>query len=274
MTPLPDVTTYLDFRKYLRDSYNAMKNGDAKFSHRYFCRKAGYGSSSSFADILAGRRNLSGSAALRLARALDLDKESEEYLLDLVSFNQADSLEMKNLHYAKLLSKGRIKVSSLSSDKYEYFSKWYHAAIRELLFFTPFDGDYKALGRKLDPSLPAHLAKKAVQLLEKLGMIAKDAKGRYRQTAQFITTDGLGDALLVENFQAETMKLAIESLDRHSVEERDMSTLTATLSEESAAKVKAAIKALRQCVLALAEQDRKVDRVVQLNIQLFPLSRY
>lgn len=274
MTPLPDVTAYMDYRTFLKDSYSAMKNGNAKFSHRYFCRKAGYGSSSAFADILSGRRNLSASAALRLARALELDKESEEYLLDLVNFNQADNLEMKNLHYSKLLSKGRIKVSPIASDKYEYFSKWYHAAIRELLFFTPFEGDYKALGRRLNPAIPATLAKKAVLLLEKLGMIAKDAKGRYRQTAQFISTDGLGDALLVENFQAETMKLAIESIDRHSMEERDMSTLTATLSEESVAKVKAAIKTLRQCVLALAEQDQKVDRVVQLNIQLFPLSRY
>lgn len=274
MTPLPDVTVYLDYRKYLRDCYKAMKDGNAKFSHRYFCRKAGYGSSSAFADILAGRRSLSGAAALRLARSLDLDKDSEEYMLDLVNFNQADSLEMKNLHYAKLLSKGRIRLSQIASDKYEYFSKWYHAAIRELLYFTPFDGDYKALGKKLNPSIPAGLAKKAMVLLEKLGMIAKDSKGRYRQTAQFISTDGIGDSLLVENFQAETMKLAIESLDRHSMEERDMSTLTATLSEESVAKVKTAIKSLRQCVLALAEQDEKVDRVIQLNVQLFPLSRF
>jgi len=274
MSPLPNVAAYLDYRKYLRDCYNAMKNGNAKFSHRYFCRKAGYGSSSAFADILAGRRSLSGAAALRLARTLDLDKEGEEYLLDLVNFNQADSLEMKNLHYSKLLSKGRIRLSPITSGKYAYFSKWHHAAIRELLYFAPFDGDYKALGRKLNPSIPASLAKKSVSLLEELGMIAKDAKGRYRQTDQFISTDGQGDSLLVENFQAETMRLAIESLDRHSIEERDMSTLTATLSEESVAKVKAAVKTLRQCVLALAEQDQNVDRVMQLNIQLFPLSKY
>lgn len=274
MTPLPDITGYLDFKKFLRDSYNAMKIGNPKFSHRYFCKKAGYGSSSAFGDILAGRRTLSETAALKLARALDLNRESEEYLIHLVAFNQADSLEMKNLHYNKLLSKGRINPSPISTEKYEYFSKWYHAAIRELLYFTPFEGDYKELGRKLNPSIPATLARKSVLLLEKLGMIALDAKGRYRQTAQFISTDGLGDYLLVENFQAETMKLALESLDRHTIEERDMSTLTATLSAESLVKVKAAIKTLRQCVLALAEQDQQVDRVMQLNIQFFPLSRY
>src|SRR5206468_7835091 len=51
----------------------------------------------------------------------------------------------------------------------------------------------------------------------------------------------------------------------HSPESRDMSTLTATLSAESLEKAKAAIKALRQCILALAEKDKRVDRVMQLD---------
>jgi uncharacterized protein (TIGR02147 family) len=271
---LPDVSAYTDFRKFLKDCYDAQKKRDPKFSHRYFCKKAGYGSSSAFADIIAGRRTLSAPATLRLARALELSKEEEEYLLHLVNFNQAGSLEVKNLHYAKMLSLSRITLNIISADQYEYFSKWYHAAIREMLYFTPFNGDCKTLGRKLNPSIPAVQVKKAIALLEKLGMVAKDAKGYYHQTAQLISTDSLGASLHVANFQTETMKLAIESLDRHPQEARDISTLTATLSAESLVKVQAAVKTLRQCVMALAEQDQKVDRVIQLNIQMFPLSRY
>jgi uncharacterized protein (TIGR02147 family) len=45
------------------------------------------------------------------------------------------------------------------------------------------------------------------------------------------------------------------------------------LSQESLEKAKAAIRELRNAVMALAEKDEKVDRVYQLNIQLFPLSR-
>jgi len=69
------------------------------------------------------------------------------------------------------------------------------------------------------------------------------------------------------------MRLAMESLSRHAPESRDMSTLTAIFLAESLIKVKAAIKALRQCILAMAEKDQHVDRVMQLNIQLFPLTR-
>ncbi|MBW8888416.1 MAG: TIGR02147 family protein [Fibrobacteres bacterium] len=270
---LPDVTAYTDFRKFLRDCYDFKKKSDPKFSHRYFCKKAGYGSSSAFADILKGRRNLSAPAALRLARAFELGKSDEDYLLHLVQFNQADSLEVKNLHYARMLGLARISIDVISPDKYAYFSKWHHAALRELIYFTPCNGDYKALGRKLDPSVPAAQVKQSIALLEKLGMIRKDADGYYRQTTALLTADSMGESLHVENFQAETMRLAMESLSRHSPESRDMSTLTATLSAESLEKAKSAIKALRQCILALAEKDQSVDRVMQLNIQLFPLTR-
>ncbi len=36
---LPDVTTYTDFRQYLKDCYEEKKKSDPKFSHRYFCKK-------------------------------------------------------------------------------------------------------------------------------------------------------------------------------------------------------------------------------------------
>ncbi len=270
---LPDVGVYTDFRKYLKDCYDVRKAQDPKFSHRFFGKKAGYGSSSYFGDVLSGRRSLTAAGALRLSRALELTKEEEEYFLQLVNFNQAASLELKNLYYAKLLSRSRIAPDILSRDKYEYFSKWYHAALRELLYFEPCKDDFKSLGRKLNPAVPAPQVKKAIILLEKLGMIARDGDGFYRQTAPLVSTDDLGTSLHVENFQVETMRLGIEALERHPAADRDISTLTATLSQDSLDKVKAALKELRKCVMALAEQDQKVDRVIQLNIQLFPLTR-
>jgi uncharacterized protein (TIGR02147 family) len=272
-TAQPDVTAYTDYRRFLKDCYDFRKKSDPKFSHRYFCKKAGYGSSSAFGDILKGRRNLSATAALRLARALELGRSDEEYLLQLVQFNQAGSLDVKNLHYARMMSLTRISLDVISPDKYAYFSKWYHAALRELIFYTPFRDDFKALGRKLDPTVPAVQVKQAIALLEKLGMIERDADGYYRQTSALLTADSLGGEMHVENFQAETMRLALESLSRHPPASREMSTLTATLSAGSVEKAKEAIRALRQCILAMAEKDAHVDRVMQLNIQLFPLTR-
>lgn len=268
-----DLHRYLDFKELLKDRYQQLRESDSKFSHRYLSRMGGYGSASGFSDVLTGRRKLSKASALRLAKALQFTKAEEDYFLCLVDFNQAESLEEKNLHYAKLLNQKIIRIDILSPDKYEYFSKWHHAAIRELLYFHPFTGDYKELGRKLNPAVPAAEIKKSVQLLVRLGLLAKDEQGRYRQTSKLISTEDAVTSLHVDNFKASMMKLAIESLDRHSPSVRNISTVTATLSAASLAKAKLAIQTLRQTLMTLAEQDEKVDRVYQLNIQLFPLSR-
>lgn len=268
-----DIRAFKDFRQFIQARYRELKELDPKFSHRYFCRRAGYSSTGAFADLVNGRRNLTPTGALKLAKALHLNRADEEFFLTLVGFNQSGSLEEKNLHYAKLLAYRRIRPDRLSPDRYEYFSKWYHAALRELLYFHPFHGDYKELGRRLDPSLPASTTRKAIATLERLGMIARDVDGRYRQTSKIVSSEDAGESLHVDNFQAETMRLAIDALDRVPRAKRDFSTLTATLSEESLEKVKAALSVLRSTVLTLAEQDEKVDRVYQLNLQLFPLSK-
>jgi uncharacterized protein (TIGR02147 family) len=269
---MPDLFAYDDYRRYLRDYYTERKAREPKFSHRFITRKLGYGSSGAFADILSARKNLSAGSALRLARALGMSKAEEEFFLHLVGFNQAGNLEEKNLYYAKILSMARVNLDVIAPEKYEYFSTWYYAAVRELLYYHPCKDDFKTLGRMLNPPIPAGQAQKAVELLERLGMVARDAEGYYRQTAKLISTSELGRSLHVDNFQMATMQLAMEALDRHPRERRDLSTLTVTLSEKSLEQVKAALKAVRQCILGLAEKDEKVDRVYQLNIQLFPLA--
>jgi uncharacterized protein (TIGR02147 family) len=177
------------------------------------------------------------------------------------------------LHYGKLMARGRVKPDILSPDKYTYFAKWYHAALRELLYYFPFRGDFKMLGRQLQPSVPAPKVKAAIQLLEKLGLIRRDDHGVYRQTSALLSTDEMGASMHVENFQVETMRLGIEALERHSDEKRDISTLTATLSHESVEKVKHILKETRQKIMAIAEADEKVDRVMQINFQMFPLTK-
>jgi uncharacterized protein (TIGR02147 family) len=270
---LPNVTAYTDFRAYLKDCYAVRKAEDSKFSHRYFAKKAGHGSSSFFTDIIQGRRQLTTTAALKLAKTLELERHDQEHFLHLVEFNQAPSLEEKNLHYGKLMARGRVKPDILSPDKYAYFAKWYHAALRELLYYFPFRGDFKMLGRQLQPSVPAPKVKAAIQLLEKLGLIRRDDHGVYRQTSALLSTDEMGASMHVENFQVETMRLGIEALERHSDENRDISTLTATLSHESVEKVKHILKETRMKIMAIAEADDKVDRVMQINFQLFPLTK-
>jgi uncharacterized protein (TIGR02147 family) len=270
---MPDLYAYTDYRKFLKDYYEEQKGKDTKFSHRYFTMKVGFSSSGYFSDVLSGKKNLSGAFMLKFSKALKLSKEEEEYFLNLVSFNQAKSLEEKNRFYEKMMSSGKVKVDVLEADKYEYFSKWHYAAIREILHYVSFTDDYKTLGKLLDPPISPKEARKSIELLAGLGFIIKDAAGAWRPASANISTGGSFNGLNVANFHRNTLELAVRALDAVPPELRGFSTLTLPLSRDKIRKAKLAIKNLRMYLLALSENGANADRVYQFNFQLFPVTR-
>lgn len=270
---MTDIFTYTDYRKFLKDYYEEQKARDPKFSHRYFTRKVGFSSSGYFSDVLTGKKNLSLAFALKFAKALKLGRDEGEFFINLVGFNQAKSLEEKNRHYEKMMTGGKVKLDVLEQDKYEYFSKWQYAAVREMLYFLPCKDDFRLLGKSLDPPIPAKDARKAVELLESLGLASKDAEGHWRPTAGNVTIGGGFTLLHVANFHRTTLDLAVRALDAFPPEQKGFSTLTLPLTGDKIRKAKLAIKNLRMYLLALAENGKDADRVYQFNFQMFPVSR-
>jgi uncharacterized protein (TIGR02147 family) len=270
---MPDLYSYIDYRKFLKDYYEEQKARDPKFSHRYFTMKVGFSSSGYFSDVLAGKKNLSGAFMLKFAKALKLGKEEEEYFLNLVQFNQAKTLEEKNRYYEKMMTTGKVKVDVVDRDKHEYFSSWQYAAVREALHYLAFTDDYKSLAKALNPPISPKDARKAVEVLASLGLIARDAAGAWRPTSGNLKMGGTFDALGLSNYHKSTLELAVRALDAFPPEQRGFSTLTLPLTGEKIRKAKLAIKNLRMYLLALAENGTQADRVYQFNFQMFPVTR-
>ncbi|MFP4417319.1 MAG: TIGR02147 family protein [Fibrobacterota bacterium] len=269
-----NVFEYTDYRRFLDDYQKEQREVNPVFSHRYFAQKAGFSSTGLFSNILKGRRNLTPSLIARFAKAMKLSKKEEEYFECLVLFNQARTLDEKNRYYERMLQTSPLDMEVIDKDCYEFYTHWWHSAIRELLYYYNFKDDYARLARKLDPPIRPEQAKKAIATLEKLGMIERDSEGFYRQSTKVITTGkDYVRSLQVANFQAATIELARESLDRHVKEQRDISTLTLTLSRESLQKIKLEIDALQRRILKIVEADEAVNSVYQVNFQLFPLTR-
>jgi uncharacterized protein (TIGR02147 family) len=267
-----DIFRFVDFRLYLRSFYEAEKSNNPKFSQRFIQQKVGASSSGWFADVIQNRIQLSGTHFLRLSRLLELEPHEEEYFDTMVRFSQAGTFEEKNKYYAKLLSFKELQVDLVDRDGFEYFSHWYHAAIRELLFLIDFKGDFSALARKLSPPIRTEDARRSVRLLEKLGFIKKDAQGCLRPTTAILKKDPTFKSIYLGNFLKSNISLAVEALDRFDKEERDISALTLTLSDDDLQTAKAEIKLLRKKLLQMSEKSEKRNRVYQCNFQIFPVS--
>jgi uncharacterized protein (TIGR02147 family) len=272
------VFNYTDYRKYLADYYAIQKKSNAAFSYRYFARRAGISSSGFYKELIDGKRSLSRSLILKFSDAIKHSRKEAEYFENMVYFNEATTVEERILYFKKMMACYEPKASTLLAEQYEYFSRWYYAVIRELLAYVRFKEDYRGLAKMVNPPIREDQAKKAIAILEKLDLIAKDEQGYYVRTSPVLTTGYPGGdqdvkLLNVINFQKEMLKMAAEAYDRHPLKKMDMSTLTLSVSEQTFAAMKEEIANFRKKLLSMAEKDDHPDRIYQLCYHFFPMTK-
>ncbi len=269
---MPDITIYTDYRAFLKDFYIERKSRDSSFSYRRFAEKAGFKSKTFLFKVMTGEKALSTKAIRQVSDALELNRRDSRYFEALVRFNESRTTEEKERRLLELNSIRSTGNVVLRQNQYEYFARWYHCVIRELVTARPFHGDYEKLGQSVAPPITARQAKKSVELLEKLMLIEKTPDGGYRRTRNAITTGDEVVSLAVRKFQAETLRLAGNIHDRIPREHRDISTVTMGISGKTYEKLKEEVCAFRKRCIRIADADEIVDRVYQLNVQFFPVS--
>jgi uncharacterized protein (TIGR02147 family) len=267
------VFDFTDYRLFLKAYYQFQKQKNPAFSHRYFALRAKINSSGFYKNVMDGKRSLGRSLIVRFSEAMKLRKKESDYFESMVYFNEAKTVDEKKIFFERMMALRKVNAYLVQSSQFEFYSKWYYAAIRELIGLIRFKDDFTALGRLLDPPIRPDQAEKAIRVLEDLKFIAMDEKGVYRQAQNHITTGSEVESLNVANYQIACMELAKEAIDRHAPGVRDMSTLTLSLSKEAFEAFKEEIISFRKKLLGLEQQFPKADRVYQLNTHFFPLSK-
>ena len=269
-----DVFAYLDYRAFLRDYYNARKTAGWGFSYRSFSRRAGLKSPNYLKLVVDGERNLSAEMAERFALACGLKDDEIRYFVDLVAFGQAASLAERNQHYARLTGFQRYRnAHKLDLAHAAYYSAWYMPAIRELAARADFRGDPHWIAEQLVPPITSSDAARALDTLFELGLLVKDERGAISQADALLSTGPETRGLHIASYHRAMMQRAMESIDLVPAHQRDISSLTLCLGEAGLRAFKERVQRFRKELLELSALEQKPAQVVQINFQLFPLSR-
>lgn len=271
----PIIFHYQDPLIYLKDMIAYIKRTNAAFSYRYFAKKSGFASQSALKFILDGQRGFTQEGTKKIAKGLGLTENEMQYFALMVSFFQEKSTAKKNQLFLSLTSfQKKQKIKNLSQDHYEYFSNWYHPAVRELIRCSEFQNDPAWIAKKLFPPITKKQAKESLSLLERLDLIKKDHQGKYQQTARALSTDREIQSMVVRNFHKEMGKKAIESIDSTDPLLRDISGITFGLPASKIQDLKDQIVRFRkELTSTLGSLEEETDEVYHLNIQLFPLTK-
>ena len=267
------VFDYLDYRAYLRDVYQHKKATEYGFSHRSFSRRAGLRSSNYLMLVMSGERNLTADMAHQFARACGLDEPESNYFCELVAYNQARTSAERGRCQERLARfKQYRKLHKLEAAQAAYHSTWYLPAIRELAARRDFRADPKWIARTLLPKITADQAKKALTTLVELGLLEPDDDRGLRPRHALVTTGAGPLGHHIVDYHRAMLGCAAEALDTIPREEREISSLTLCVSQETMLDIKERIRELRREILQLCELEGEPERVVQVNFQLFPLS--
>ncbi|MBF0433255.1 MAG: TIGR02147 family protein [Fibrobacteria bacterium] len=267
-----NVFDYDDYRVFLRDKYQELKKKYPWFIYSYVAHRAGFKSPGFFTQILQSKSNLSERLAKGLAPVFELENREVKYFRLLVNYNQASKHKEREYYLEKIQNFKRLNVFQIDPDKFEFFSCWYYPAVRAALHYYSFDGDYVKLGKLLNPSITASQAKRAVALLKKLKLIEKTEDGSYTLTDVHISTGKNANNAYLDRFVLNTLDISKNALHKFPRDKRKFTVLTASLSSEGYKQIAERVDRFREEVAEIVRQDSEIDRVYQMNIQLFPLS--
>lgn len=269
----PDVLQYTNYRVYLRDYYEFKKKTVPAFSLRFFAEKAGLSSHAHLKLTIDGKRNITKNTVVKLIHGLGLESQRAAYFESLVFFNQAQTDADKQVYYAQLLKASpRSKLHKMDKAQFRIFREWHHSAILEMVALKDFRPIPDWISKRLGGLVTPAQVMESLKLLVEVGLLVKTANG-YRQRDPLITTDDEVQDLMVKMYHLQMLKLSASMLSALPGERRDVSALTFSIKREDFPNLKKHLQLMRKELLDFSAKAGEAEEVVQVNIQLYPLTR-
>jgi uncharacterized protein (TIGR02147 family) len=212
--------------------------------------------------------------ARRFAETCGLGRDAADYFVTLVAFNQSTNIHDRNQHFEKLSGFRRYRrAQKLELREAAYHSHGYLPAIRELALSPNFREDPEWIAERLRPAIKPNEARQALDTLLDLRLLERGTDGRLRPAARVVSTGPETAGMHIANYHTEMMQRATAAMTLVPASERDISSLTLCLGSGGLVRLKERLQTFRRELLAIAESESNPSQVVQVNFQLFPLTR-
>ena len=269
-------TQFVDYKMFLHALYQYMKSNAPQYSFKQMAIDLGFAPTGIVNQMINGRRKLTVKTAATMCIALELSGTEKRYFLTLVEYTHAkDSTHRQELHSKLVDLKGKDLPEDEDKDALEYFSRWYHPVIREILGMDDASGDPEWLAERIFPRIRVQDVEASIALMVRLRLlIFDDSKKRVVPSSKTVRTPRAVRSIGMKHYHEETIELGKAALAAIPGKERNISTITTAMSEETFETVKNKIIDFQLALLAECEASTaNGNRVFQFNTQLFPVSK-
>jgi uncharacterized protein (TIGR02147 family) len=265
------IYAYTDYREYIRDFCAEKRRKNSAFSMRCAAEKCGV-PSGTFTRIINGTRGIGPSLLPVFTEWLGLKHPEANYFKLLVKFQNCTTDVDRENYYKEILEYRSQMRNRIPEEKFNLFENWYNVALFELIKIFPEISDPGKLGSLLVPSVSESRAANALDILGKNGFIKRTENG-YRAISEFLSTGDYWESAAIHAFQKMMCSLGTEALVRIPKDARNISTLSISASEESFKEIAGILRETREKIRVVEQNDKNPQKVYQVNLQLFPVSR-
>jgi len=191
----------------------------------------------------------------------------------LYLYSTASGRMEQELYLEQLISLNHTPRRELTHDLQQYYSHWFHPAIRSILSVHRIGNEYRHLGSLLRPKISARQAQDAISLLSKLKLIAMNENGHWIPTDEnLFVKDPFHDAI-IQGYRQQCLDLASQVLASNPVGgEYHFSTGTMSVSKDAHQRILNKLEKFRAEVRSIVRKDSQPPcKVIHLQTQTFPL---
>lgn len=268
----PDIFSYTDHQTFLRDWLNYKKSSQSRFSMRELARLAGL-ASGYLPMVMSGKRPLTESALTKISPHLGLSSAEQSYLSNLVKLGATHS---NDVHVSVLDKMNRFqqfqKQNPKEAEAYQYLTKWYHVAIREMATLPDFKADPLWVQQRLQYAVPLNEIRNAIEFLIEKEFLRLKPDGSVEPPLKTIECDDDVYRVALTKFHREILKLAAQSIEKTPKSQRKIMGHTCSLSPENYRKAENIVQEAIAKIRELGQTDSAPDSVYHLELALFPLS--
>lgn len=265
------IIEYSDFRQYMRDYYEERKRRSA-FSWREFSKITGFSSCSYMKVVCDGKSKLSKIGVERVGAAMGLAGFEMEYFRAMVQYGQAESAEAKKEAFRNMLAIAKVhKVRVLEGDLFAYYDSWRNPVVRELAPLMPgaTPGD---MAKMCYIETSAQEVRESLDFLTRSGLLKKTDGDIFELAETSVTGTPDATRLAMRGMHRQMAELATPALELPK-DERNFSGVTMGVSKETYGRIVDVLNECRKKIIAIAAEDKNIEQVYRLNLQLFPLTK-
>lgn len=271
--PAPSPYDYLDYRAFLGAWFEHKKAANPRFSHRMFARMAGQKSPSLLHHVLDGKRNLTPQTVEAFAAAMKLRAGEARFFRHLVDLDQAKDEASRNEAWEQIAATRRFREARpVEKGAFEYLSNWSLPAIRELANRPDFVAEPAWVAEHLRPRIGVPEARRALDTLIELGMLVPSEDTLVPAEASIATPPEVS-GLAFRNYHRGMLERATDAIETFPGDERHLLAVTVGVPRDLLPVLKEEANRFMQRMMHLCDaSELDVEQVMQLNLQLFPMS--